>query len=169
MLMTPQEGALLVAHGKDGRTRMVPLNETARRILQVLCGDSTTGDWLFVGRAGRPLGSIKKGFAAACERAGIEGLRPYDLRHTFATRLVERGVHPYVISALLGHSMPVSGFGHESRITPGYAHATWETMVRAVESFEHPPAALTVFQPQSGKSQAKSGRKDTAEEKLRAG
>ncbi|MDQ3821578.1 MAG: tyrosine-type recombinase/integrase [Acidobacteriota bacterium] len=37
--------------------------------------------------------AIKKGFAAACIRAGIEDLRPYDLRHTFATRLLERGVH----------------------------------------------------------------------------
>ncbi len=161
--------ALLVAHGKDGRTRMVPLNEAARNILQVLCADSTTGQWLFVSRGSRQLGSIKKGFAAACERAGIEGLRPYDLRHTFATRLVERGVHPYVISALLGHSMPVSGFGHESRITPGYAHATWEAMVRAVGSLEHPPAAHTVFQPQSGKSQANSDQRGTMEERLRMG
>src|SRR5205085_7998908 len=125
--------------------------------------------WLFISRGSRQLASIKKGFAAACERAGIEGLRPYDLRHTFATRLVERGVHPYVISALLGHSMPVSGFGHESRVTPGYAHATWETMVRAVESLEHPPAAPTVFQPQSGKNQANSGQRGTTEERLRAG
>ena len=148
---------------------MTPLNETAHRILQMLCGDLTTGHWLFVNRNGLALGSIKKGFAAACERAGLEGLRPYDLRHTFATRLVERGIHPYVISALMGHSMPVSGFGHESRITPGYAHATWGAMVRAVENLEHPPALPTTFQSQSGKSQAKSGRKDTEEEERKVG
>ena len=68
----------------------------------------------------------------------IEDLRPYDLRHTFATRLVERGVHHYVISALLGHSTPVTGFGYASRITPGYAHATWDAMVAVVESLERP-------------------------------
>jgi hypothetical protein len=82
---------------------------------------------------------------------------------------VERDVHPHVISALMGHLMPVSGFGHESRITPEYAHATWEAMVRAVESLEHPPAAPTVFQPQSGKSQANSGQRDTVEERQRVG
>ncbi len=27
-----------------------------------------------------------------------------------------------IISALLGHSMPLTGFGYASRITPGYAH-----------------------------------------------
>jgi integrase len=79
-------------------------------------------------------------------RAEIEDLRPYDLRHTFATRLVERGVHHFVISALLGHAMPLTGFGFASRITPGYAHATWDAMVAAVESLEHPsPLKLNMF------------------------
>jgi len=47
-----------------------------------------------------------------------------------------------VISALLGHAVPVSGFGHASRITPGYAHATWEAMVEAVESLGYPVTLL---------------------------
>jgi hypothetical protein len=64
--------------------------------------------------------------------------RPYDLRHTFATRLLERGVHHFVISALLGHATPMMGFGAASRMTPGYAHATWETMVMAVAMLEQP-------------------------------
>jgi len=34
--------------------------------------------------------------------------------------------------------MPLSGFGHAARITPGYAHTTWKAMVAAVESLEHP-------------------------------
>ena len=85
-----------------------------------------------------PIKAIKKGFAAACVRAGIEDLRAYDLRHTFATRLVERGVHDFVISALLGHARPRSGFGFASRMTPGYAHATWDTMVAAVAMLDEP-------------------------------
>jgi hypothetical protein len=80
-----------------------------------------------------------------------------------------RGNCYYVISALLGHAAPVSGFGHASRITPGYVHATWEAMVKGVESLEHPPATPTVFRQQSGKGQANSGRKGTTEERLRAG
>src|SRR5689334_8996160 len=69
------------------------------------------------------MNSIKQSFTGACERAGIEDLRPYDLRHTFATRLLERGVHAFIISALLGHSTRASGLGLGSRITPGYAYA----------------------------------------------
>jgi integrase len=69
-------------------------------------------------------------------RAGIEDLRAYDLRHTFATRLLERGLHHFAISALLGHSTPMTGFGFLSCMTPGYAHATWDTMVAAVATLE---------------------------------
>ena len=93
---------------------------------------------MFTNRKGEPIKAIKKGFAAACVRAGIENLRPYDLRHTFATRLVDRGVHRFVISALLGHVTPIAGFGYASRMTPGYAHATWEVMVNAVMRLDEP-------------------------------
>ena len=65
----------------------------------------------------------RRAFAAACVRAGIENLRPYDLRHTFATRLLERGIHHFVISALLGHATPMARFGYPLRMTSGYAHA----------------------------------------------
>lgn len=161
--------ALLVVHGKNGMTRAVPLNNTAYSILKVLCSDVMTGDFLFLNREGTRQESIKKGFASACERAGIENLRPYDLRGTFATRLVERGIHQYFISALMGHVLPTEGFGHESRITPGYAQATWESMVYAVESLELPPMSGSVFQKQSGKSQANQPEDDTEEENVKVG
>ncbi len=144
--------SIFVANGKDGTTRMLPLNETAESIFEILCGDVTMGRWLF-SKDGKPMKSIKKGFAAACARAEIEDLRPYDLRHTFATRLVERNVHVLIISELLGHSTPVSGFGYASRITPGYAHATWDAMRRAVDSLQYAPVEH-VFERKSSKSRA---------------
>jgi len=58
--------------------------------------------------------------------------------HTFATRLLEQGGNHYVISALLGHATPMTGFGYASRMTPGYAHATWDAMVEAVAKLEQP-------------------------------
>lgn len=153
--------AVLIVRGKDGKPRVLPLNRAAHNVFTILVGDSTTGEWLFTNRDGGPMRAIKKGFAAACLRAGINDLRPYDLRHTFATRLLDRGVHQYVISALLGHAMPVTGFGHASRITPGYTHVTWEAMVEAVETLEYPvtllQSAFAVVKQQLQESERKVG------------
>lgn len=74
-----------------------------------------------------------------------------------------------IISALLGHSKPMNGFGRESRITLGYARATWDMMVWAVGSLEGPPLFENAFQTQSGKSQAKPGAEGEMAEKLRVG
>src|SRR5260370_6824421 len=148
--------AVLVAKGKDGKPRVLPLNLTAQKVFRVLLEASTTGEGLITNGKDEPIKGIKKGFGAACLRADIKDLRPYDLRHTFATRLLERGVHHYVISALLGHATPMTGFGYASRMTPGYAHATWESMVEAVARLEKP---LAVTQKHT----------DTAEETPEAG
>lgn len=159
--------SIFVANGKDSTTRMVPLNSTAERIFEVLCGDETTGRWLF-SKDGKPIGSIKKGFQSACARAEIDDLRPYDLRHTFATRLVERNVHVLIISQLLGHSTPLSGFGYASRITPGYAHATWDAMCRAVDSLQYEPVEHQ-FEQNSSKSRANEPENSTEVEAAKAG
>lgn len=47
---------------------------------------------------------VKKGWHKACEEAKIEGLRFHDLRHTFATRLIQAGVPAEFVSKLLGHT-----------------------------------------------------------------
>jgi integrase len=159
--------SIFIANGKDGTTRMIPLNQTIIRILEVLVGDETTGRWLFSNN-GQPIKSIKKGFVMACKRAGIEDLRPYDLRHTFATRLVERNVQTIIISELLGHTQPLQGFGHASRITPGYAHVTYEAMRRAVDSLEHEPKIID-FELKSSKNRTNSSEIDGDNQLVKAG
>ena len=56
--------------------------------------------------------------------------------------------------------MPVTGFGYASRITPGYAHVTWEAMVEAVESLEYPVTLLqSAFSAVKNQLQADEARK----------
>lgn len=155
VLMPPR--SVLVAKSKDGRPRVLPLNTTSYGVFVKLVAQCGAGGWLFTNRDDKRLLSIKKGFSAACVRAKIADLRSYDLRHTFATRLLERGVHHYIISALMGHSTPIGGGGFGSRMTPGHAHVTWETMVRAVEALEQPIlSAQIAFGLDSGKIPANS-------------
>lgn len=54
---------------------------------------------------GKPVQSVKGAWGGALRRAGIERrIRPYDLRHFFATDLLEQGVDPGVVAGLMGHT-----------------------------------------------------------------
>jgi integrase len=54
---------------------------------------------------GERIGDIKKGFAAACERAGLQEVTPHTLRHTCATWLMRAGTDPWQASGFLSMSM----------------------------------------------------------------
>jgi integrase len=54
---------------------------------------------------GERIGDIKKGFAAACERAGIVGVSPHTLKHTAATWLMQAGTDPWQAAGFLSTSV----------------------------------------------------------------
>ena len=57
---------------------------------------------MFAKKNGKPYRSIRKGFGAACEAAGLADVSPHALRHTFASRLAMAGVDPRTIQELGG-------------------------------------------------------------------
>jgi len=61
--------------------------------------------FVFFGRGSQPLhnGIKHSGWMKYLRKAGIRNLRWHDLRHTFASRLVMRGVDLYTVSKLMGH------------------------------------------------------------------
>lgn len=51
----------------------------------------------------------------ACDKAGIAHIRPYDLRHSHASLLIDLGAHPKAISERMGHSeigVTMNVYGH---------------------------------------------------------
>ncbi len=64
-------------------------------------------DWVFCNSVGKPVdGSnlLRRSFRPLLARAGLPAIRFHDLRHSSATLLLSLGVHPKIVSEILGHS-----------------------------------------------------------------
>jgi integrase len=75
------------------------------------------------------------------EKAGIEGFRFHELRHTFASRLAQAGTDPYTIQKLMGHKSFTT--------TQKYAHHYSESLRRGIAVLEglrvQRPEAITIL------------------------
>ncbi|MFG1821660.1 site-specific tyrosine recombinase XerD [Microbispora bryophytorum] len=101
-------------HGKGGRTRIVPLGRFARQALDaylvrarpLLAAHGRGTPALFLNARGGRL--TRQGawevLQAAAERAGLSGVSPHMLRHSFATHLLDGGADVRVVQELLGHA-----------------------------------------------------------------
>jgi integrase len=75
---------------------------------------------VFTAPTGRPVDgtwAIKR-FHRVLDLAGVPRVRIHDLRHTAATHLLRRGVHPKVVQELLGHSTISLTLNTYSRVAP---------------------------------------------------
>ncbi|MFI7704749.1 site-specific tyrosine recombinase XerD [Nonomuraea sp. NPDC049480] len=100
--------------GKGGRTRVVPLGRYARSALDAYLVRARSG--LLAHGRGTPAvflnargGRLTRQGAwevlqAAAERAGLHGISPHVLRHSFATHLLDGGADVRVVQELLGHA-----------------------------------------------------------------
>lgn len=126
---------------KSGKIRHIPLSSGALQLLQSLKklagmagGMNSTGSaagdlacrHIFANPAtGLPYVSFFYSWDAARIRAGLPDLRVHDLRHSFASFLVNAGRSLYEVQELLGHA--------DIRTTSRYAHLSRERLFEAVE------------------------------------
>lgn len=100
---------------KNSRTIHKPINFDSKKAFQRLKSLNPKQSYVFYNPKTRThVRSFYKNFKDAAKRARLGDLRVHDLRHTFASLLVQNGVPIYEVSTLLGHS--------DTRITQRYAH-----------------------------------------------
>jgi site-specific recombinase XerD len=125
---------------KSGKIRHIPLSAGALQLLATLrdmslqpgdVSDALQTEWarrhIFANpKTGLPYVSFYYSWDAARKRAGLPDLRVHDLRHSFASFLVNAGRSLYEVQELLGHA--------DIRTTSRYAHLSRERLFEAVES-----------------------------------
>jgi len=112
-------------HSKSRKIRSIPLNPTAIQVLESL-GTRGKYDHPFIGRRGKPLTTINRAWSRLRNDAGLPHLRLHDLRHQYASFLINQGRTLYEVQAILGHSDP--------SVTMRYAHLSTKSLRAAADS-----------------------------------
>ena len=103
------------------------MNDNVRAILRDL-PSRMRSEYVFPNRNGNPMSPdnfINRSFKTALKKAGIENFRWHDLRHTFASRLVMKGVPLTTVKELMGHKT--------IQMTLRYAHLSPSHLLEAVQ------------------------------------
>jgi integrase len=111
---------------KNGKARNIPISSKALELLQKL---PTWEGCPFVvpnPETKKPFGNLYCSWNTARIRAGLSEVRMHDLRHSFASNLVNSGQSIYVVSKLLGHS--------QIKTTARYSHLSDATLMSAVDA-----------------------------------
>jgi site-specific recombinase XerD len=117
---------LLIHSGKGRRDRYTLLSDRAAKFVEEYCALYAIEGWFFPGVSPRRHLSIRSAqniFDKALHTAGIQkAVSIHNLRHTFATHLLENGTDIRYIQELLGHS--------SLKTTQRYTHVARRSLLR---------------------------------------
>lgn len=114
---------VLAQHNKGHKIIKIPISNKLRETLETI---PRIGEYVFTNpKTGTHYNHIEDGFNTACKKAGIENFRFHDLRHTVATRLVEKGIDLRVVQEIMAHSSIIT--------TQRYMHPTPKRKIEAIE------------------------------------
>lgn len=132
------DSQIVTCVGKGNKERKIPIGRSAARWLgeytELRRKKKTDVTNLFVSPAGRPITrhtifALVKEYS---EKAGLEGVSPHTLRHSFATHLIQHGADSRSVQAMLGHA--------DISTTQIYTHITDDHLRSAYKKF-HPRSA----------------------------
>lgn len=118
-----KDGYIQLLETKSGNSRNIPTSTT---LLKALKSIPKVSEYVFINpKTNKPYTDIKKSWHKVLDKANIENFRFHDLRHTVATRMVEKGIDLLVVKDILGHTM--------IETTMRYAHPVPERVQAAIE------------------------------------
>jgi site-specific recombinase XerD len=129
---------LMIIEQKNDEQDTLPLNATAVEVLEGRARvRSVQTPHVFFNHAGQPWDArnLLRAFYSARRKAAIQGFRFHDLRHTFASRLVQDGVDLYAVQRL--------GRWKTVKMVQHYGHHYPESLRAAVEVLDRRRRAST--------------------------
>jgi integrase len=115
-----QKRLVRVEKSKNGEKRSIPMSQTLYDTLKAVKVRNISGTVFPISTR-----SVRVAYDKALEKVEITDFHFHDLRHTFATRLVQNGVDLYKVQKLLGHK--------NIAMTQRYAHHYPESLRSSVE------------------------------------
>jgi len=111
MVSLPPSAALLLQEHRDKQ-------EVQRAMLGIPLKDD---DLIFSDLAGKPFlpDTVSHVWSKLVKRAGLEGIRFHDARHTHASLMLKQGAHPKVVQERLGHATISTTLDLYSHVAPG--------------------------------------------------
>jgi len=126
-------GVIRVLRGKNGETRFAPMNSLVRETLENFPRHPKNPYIFYMGDEERQK-DIRKEFDKLLKECKIKDFHFHDLRHTFASQLVMKGIDLYTVAQLLGHK--------SLEMTTRYSHLSPEYLRKAVERAENSSTKL---------------------------
>ena len=111
---------------KSGQARHVPLSDGALQLLRELPRRDACPYAFANPHTLKPYASVFFAWDTARKRAGLDEVRIHDLRHSFASLLINSGRSLYEVQNILGHS--------QVKTTQRYAHLANETLLEAANA-----------------------------------
>lgn len=109
---------------KAGRPRYVPISTGVINLLASIPRNACP--YVFANpKTGKPYVSIFNGWNTARKQAGLGEVRIHDLRHSFASFLINGGRSIYEVQRILGHT--------QIKTTQRYAHLSHDTLLDAAD------------------------------------
>ena len=114
------------SNSKSKRVRSVPLNDSALEVLNQLDTEGKFDSVFLNAKTEEAYTTIHKVWHRLRGKAGLPQLRIHDLRHQYASFLVNSGRTLYEVQQILGHSNPT--------VTQRYAHLSSKSLQDAANS-----------------------------------